>query len=64
MFTTEGPTFSTRSVKSGKPLTNALEDCANAAPEGMIAQAATKALLKTAVAAAWDQFFLLTKTSS
>ncbi|MNY67998.1 hypothetical protein D3C86_2056900 [compost metagenome] len=43
MFTTEGPTWSTRSVKSGRPRTTA--DCAIATPWGSTATLATAATM-------------------
>jgi hypothetical protein len=61
MFTTEGPTCSTKSVKSGKPRTAATGACANAAVVGSMAHAAIRAVAMQADAAVFMNLLFSTK---
>jgi hypothetical protein len=61
MFTTEGPTCSTNSVKSGKPRTAAAGACAKAAEVGTMAHPAIRAVAIQADAAVLVHLLFSTK---
>jgi hypothetical protein len=62
MFTTEGPTCSTKSVKSGKPRTTAAGACAKAVVAGNMAQPAIRAVAMQADAAVFMNLLFSTKS--
>jgi hypothetical protein len=62
MFTTEGPTCSTKSVKSGKPRTAAAGACAKAAVVGTMAHPAIKAVAMQADATVFMNLLFSTKS--
>ena len=62
MFTTEGPTCSTKSVKSGKPRTTAVGACAMAADVDTMAHPVRNAVTIQADAALLVHLLLSTKS--
>jgi hypothetical protein len=62
MFTTEGPTCSTRSVKSGKPRTTAAGACARAADVGIVTHPASRAVAMQTDVAFLVHFLFSTKS--
>jgi hypothetical protein len=62
MFTTEGPTCSTKSVKSGKPRTTAAGACAKAADVDTTAHPVSSAVTMQADAAVLVHLLFSTKS--